>query len=62
MVDDEAPNLATLFASEEAPPPDGSTTDRARDFDALMDGSRIRSDLGFQPKYPRLADAIAAGA
>jgi hypothetical protein len=25
-------------------------------------GRRIREDLGFKPKYPRLADAIAAGA
>lgn len=33
---------------------------RARAFDALLDGSRIREDLGFQPKFPRLADAIAA--
>jgi hypothetical protein len=34
----------------------------ARAFDALLDGSRIREDLGFKPKFPRLADAIAAGA
>jgi UDP-glucose 4-epimerase len=62
VVDDEAPDLATLFASVGKPPPDGSDAERARAFDTLMDGRRIRGDLGFKPKYPRLADAIAAGA
>jgi UDP-glucose 4-epimerase len=62
VVDDEAPDLATLFASVGAPPPDGSNAERARSFDALLDGRRIREDLGFQPKFPRLADAIAGGA
>jgi UDP-glucose 4-epimerase len=62
VVDDEAPDLATLFASVGAPPPDGSNAERARSFDALMDGRRIREDLGFEPRFPRLADAIAAGA
>ena len=62
VVDDEAPDLATLFASVGAPPPDGSNAERARAFDALLDGRRIREDLGFKPKFPRLADAIAAGA
>lgn len=62
LVDDEAPDLATLFASVGAEPPDGSDAERARTFDALLDGRRIREDLGFDPKYPRLADAIAAGA
>lgn len=61
VVDDEAPNLATLFASVGAPPPDGSDAEHAHAFDALMDGRRIRDDLGFSPKFPRLADAIAAG-
>jgi hypothetical protein len=28
----------------------------------VMDGRRIREDLGFKPLYPRLADALAAGA
>jgi len=28
-------------------------------FDALLDGRRIREDLGFAPKLPRLAEAIA---
>ena len=60
VVDDEAPDLATLFASVGAPPPDGSNAERARAFDALLDGRRIREDLGFKPKFPRLADAIAA--
>ena len=36
--------------------------ERARAFDALLDGRRIREDLGFSPKFPRLADALAAGA
>ena len=62
VVDDEAPDLATLFASAGAQPPDGSDRERARAFDALLDGSRIRDDLGFKPKFPRLADAIAVGA
>ena len=62
VVDDEAPDLATLFASVGEPPPDGSNAERARAFDVLLDGRRIRADLGFQPRFPRLADAIAAGA
>jgi UDP-glucose 4-epimerase len=62
VVDDEAPSLATLFASVGEPPPDGSNAERARAFDALMDGRRVREDLGFKPRFPRLADAIAAGA
>jgi nucleoside-diphosphate-sugar epimerase len=62
VVDEEAPDIATLFASVGAPPPDGSDAERARAFDALMDGRRIREDLGFRPEFPRLADAIGAGA
>lgn len=62
VVDDEAPDLTALFASVGAPPPDGSHAQQAREFDVLLDGRRIREDLGFKPKYPRLADAIAAGA
>jgi len=62
LVDDEALDLATLFASVGAPPPDGSNPERARAFDVLLDGARIRQELGFEPKFPRLADAIAAGA
>jgi nucleoside-diphosphate-sugar epimerase len=58
VVDDEAPDLATLFAAVGAPPPDGSNRERARAFDALLDGRRIREDLGFKPQFPRLADAI----
>jgi nucleoside-diphosphate-sugar epimerase len=61
VADDEAPDLATLFASVGAPPPDGSDADRASAYDAHMDGRRIREDLGFRPEFPRLADAIAAG-
>lgn len=62
VVDDEAPDLATLFASVGAAPPDGSNPEKARPFAAVLDGRRIREDLGFKPQFPRLADAIAAGA
>jgi nucleoside-diphosphate-sugar epimerase len=62
VVDDEAPDLATLFASVGEPPPNGSDADRARAYDAQLDGRRIREDLGFSPRFPRLADALAAGA
>ncbi|AKF11710.1 NAD-dependent epimerase/dehydratase family protein [Sandaracinus amylolyticus] len=62
VVDDEAPDLATLFASVGAPPPDGSAAEAARAFEMLLDGRRLRDDLGFRPAYPRLQDAIAAGA
>ncbi|WP_164006933.1 NAD-dependent epimerase/dehydratase family protein [Pyxidicoccus trucidator] len=62
VVDDEAPDLATLFASVGAPPPDGSNAEFARTFEVLLDGRRIREDLGFKPRFPRLADALAAGA
>jgi hypothetical protein len=54
--------LTTICASVGAPPPDGSDPERARPFEALMDGRRIREELGFNPKFPRLANAIAAGA
>ncbi|NZA24917.1 NAD-dependent epimerase/dehydratase family protein [Luteimonas sp. SJ-92] len=60
VVADEAPDLAALFASVGQPPPDGSQPERARAFDTLLDGSRIREDLGFRPLFPRLADAAAA--
>lgn len=62
VVDDEAPDLATLFAAVGAPPPDGSAAERGQPFDVLLDGRRIRQDLGFQPLFPRLADAVRAGA
>jgi nucleoside-diphosphate-sugar epimerase len=61
VVDDEAPEIATLFAAVGATRPDGSDAERARAFDVLLDGRRIREDLGFRPEFPRLADAIAAG-
>lgn len=57
LVDDESPDLATLFASVGEPPPDGSTPERAKAFEAVMDGRRIREDLGFSPEVPRLSDA-----
>ncbi|HEX7663388.1 MAG TPA: NAD-dependent epimerase/dehydratase family protein [Polyangiaceae bacterium] len=61
VTDDEAPDLATIFASVNEPPPNGTKPEAARAFDARMDGRRIRDDLGFRAIYPRLADAIAAG-
>jgi UDP-glucose 4-epimerase len=61
VTDDEAPDLATLFAAAGAPPPEGSNPEGGRAFDALMDGRRIRADLGFKPAFPRLADAVAVG-
>lgn len=60
VVSDQAPDLATLFAAVSAPPPDGSSA--ARVDEVLLDGRRIREDLGFRPEYPTLADAIAARA
>ncbi|MDY6945199.1 MAG: hypothetical protein SXG53_05735 [Pseudomonadota bacterium] len=62
VVDDEAPELATLFAAVGQPPPDGTGAERAAAFSALLDGRRIREDLGFKPTFPRLADAIKANA
>ena len=62
VVDDEAPTLAALFASVGAAAPDGSNAEEARASDVLLDGRRLREDLGFKPLYPRLRDAIAAGA
>jgi UDP-glucose 4-epimerase len=59
VVDDEAPELATVFASVGSPPPDGSNAEKGRAFDALLDGRRIREDLGFKPRFPRLVDALA---
>lgn len=62
LVDDEAPDLATLFAAVGEPPPDGANAEQGRAFAAVLDGRRMREDLGFVPVFPRLADAIAAGA
>lgn len=59
VCDDEAPDNATLFASVGQPPPDGSEPERARAFEAVMDGRQLRADLGFKPMFPRLADALA---
>lgn len=61
VADDDAPDLATLFASVGAPPPDGSQAERGRAFELLLDGRRLREELGFKPEFSRLADAIAAG-
>lgn len=54
VTDDEAPDLATLFAFVGAPRPDGTHAERARAFEAVMDGTRIREDLGFKARVPRL--------
>ncbi|MBL9028406.1 MAG: NAD-dependent epimerase/dehydratase family protein [Myxococcales bacterium] len=62
VTDDEAPTLAELFASVGEPPPDGTSADRGRAFELVLDGRRLREDLGFQPRFPRLADAVAAKA
>lgn len=62
VVADEAPDLATLFAAVGSPPPDGSSAEVAQVDEVLLDGSLLREDLGFRPEYPRLQDAIAAGA
>ena len=59
VVDDETPDLVTLFASVGEPPPDGSNPEGGRPFECVLDGRRIREDLGFSPRYPRLADEIA---
>ncbi|HEV8551153.1 MAG TPA: NAD(P)-dependent oxidoreductase [Polyangiaceae bacterium] len=61
VVDDETPDLATLFAAVGEPPPDGSNAEQGRAFDVVLDGRRIRADLGFVPEFPRLADALARG-
>jgi nucleoside-diphosphate-sugar epimerase len=60
VVDDEAPDLAALFAAVGQPPPDGTSAERAAVFNALLDGRRIREDLKFKPTFPTLADAIRA--
>lgn len=62
LTDDEAPRIDELFAAVGAPPPDGSEAERGAAFDTLLDGRRIRYDLGFKPRFPRLRDAVAAGA
>jgi UDP-glucose 4-epimerase len=59
VVDDETPDLATLFTAVGAPPPDGSSAEAGRAFEAVLDGRRIREDLGFRPSFPRLNDAVA---
>lgn len=61
VADEEAPDLAALFAAVGEPAPDGSAPERARSFDVLLDARRIREELGFRPLFPRLADAITTG-
>jgi UDP-glucose 4-epimerase len=48
------PMMRTFPPTVGAPPPDGTEAERARTIDTLMDGRRIRQDLGFKPEYPRL--------
>lgn len=62
VVDDDAPDIATMLAAVGAPAPHGSEPGPADAFDALLDGTRLRAEFGFKPRFPRLADAIAAGA
>jgi nucleoside-diphosphate-sugar epimerase len=62
VVSDEAPDLVALFAAVGAPPPDGSAAEAAQVDEVLLDGRRLREDLGFKPEYPRLRDALAADA
>jgi nucleoside-diphosphate-sugar epimerase len=53
VADNEAPELATLYKSAGAEPPDGSHATAGCPFDAILDNRRIREDLGFEPVYPR---------
>lgn len=61
VVDNEAPTLSALFASVGEHAPTGLDPARASVFATLLDGRRIREDLGFKPLFPRLSDAIEAG-
>ena len=58
VCDDDAPTLAALYAAVGEPPPDGTQAERARAFEAVLDGRRIREDLGFVPTFPRLEDGL----
>lgn len=60
VVADEAPTLAALFAAAGAPPPDGSAGRRVEEV--LLDGRRLREELGFRAVYPTLGDALEARA
>lgn len=62
VVDDHAPTFSELMAAVGQPAPDGTQAERGAAFGALMDGSRLRQELGFAPVYPRLQDAVRAGA
>lgn len=61
VVDDETPNLTTLFATIDATPPNNSNAKRTRTFDPLLDGHQIHAELEFEPQFPRLANALAHG-
>lgn len=54
VTDDDPPTRARLFASVGEPPPDGTEAEKFAMLDTLMDGSRLRADLGFAPEYPSL--------
>lgn len=58
VVDDEAPQLAHLFSAFDQPVPDGSNAELGLPFDALLDGRRLREDLGFKPIYASYQDAM----
>ena len=62
VTDDEAPDLAALFAAVGAEAPSGTDVERARQFQTVLDGRRLREDLGFKPVFPRLGNALAVGA
>ncbi|NDK39060.1 NAD-dependent epimerase/dehydratase family protein [Pseudoxanthomonas gei] len=58
----ESPDLATLFAAVGEPPPDGSRAEGGRAFDVVLEGSRLREELGFRPLFPRVQAALQAEA
>ncbi|MCA9623224.1 MAG: NAD-dependent epimerase/dehydratase family protein [Myxococcales bacterium] len=62
VTDDDAPTLTELLGAVGAPAPSGVDAERGRAFDAILDGRRLRDDLGFEPRFPCLANAIAAKA
>jgi len=56
----ESPDLATLFAAVGEPPPDGLRAEDGRAFDVVLEGSRLREELGFRPLFPRVQAALQA--
>lgn len=62
VCDDRAPTLAELFAAVGAASPDGSAASAGRAFESVIDGRRMREELGFSPQFATIADAVAARA